>query len=229
MGSKRSWTDGQLKIAVKHSSTYSDVVRYLGLSPRSAGNWSTVKKYIQKNNLDTSHFTSGKGGDTRAARSKNTLPDSVVFCSDSSVARSVVRRRIVKERGPTCEGCSLSVWLGQSIPLELEHVNGIPNDNRKENLLLLCPNCHALTPTWRGRNNKKEPQVSYCSCGGPKWKYSERCSSCRRAVGQPTKIEWPDTHDLVALVSEVGYSAAGRALGVSDNAIRKRLSRHTKI
>lgn len=53
-----------------------------------------------------------------------------------------------------CEQCSLSEWQGVPIPLELDHINGTKHDNRIENLRVLCPNCHALTPTYRGKNKK---------------------------------------------------------------------------
>jgi hypothetical protein len=53
---------------------------------------------------------------------------------------------------PQCATCGGTAWQGCPIPLELEHKNGNRNDNRLENLELLCPNCHALTPTYRGRN-----------------------------------------------------------------------------
>lgn len=52
----------------------------------------------------------------------------------------------------TCSCCRLSKWLGEQIPLELDHINGVHDDNRLGNLRLLCPNCHSLTPTYRGRN-----------------------------------------------------------------------------
>lgn len=51
-----------------------------------------------------------------------------------------------------CEGCDRSEWNGSPVPLELDHINGNRTDNRLENLRLLCPNCHAQTPTYRGRN-----------------------------------------------------------------------------
>jgi hypothetical protein len=59
---------------------------------------------------------------------------------------------LIQERGHKCEGCGLTEWKSQPIPLELEHIDGDNKNNTKENLQLLCCNCHALTPTWRGRN-----------------------------------------------------------------------------
>jgi 5-methylcytosine-specific restriction endonuclease McrA len=46
-------------------------------------------------------------------------------------------------------------WLGRPVPIEVDHVNGKNTDHRLENLRLLCPNCHALTPTWRGRKRRR--------------------------------------------------------------------------
>lgn len=60
---------------------------------------------------------------------------------------------LIIERGHKCERCYNELWQGQQIKLELDHINGDRFDARKENLILLCPNCHSLTPTWRGRNS----------------------------------------------------------------------------
>jgi len=63
-----------------------------------------------------------------------------------------VRKYLIRTRGYRCEDCGLDSWKGKSLPLEVEHVNGLNFDNKEENVKLLCPNCHSLTPTWRGRN-----------------------------------------------------------------------------
>ena len=62
------------------------------------------------------------------------------------------KKVLIKERGHICESCNLSEWLCEPIPLELEHKDGNNRNNIKENLSLLCPNCHAKTKFYRGRN-----------------------------------------------------------------------------
>lgn len=62
---------------------------------------------------------------------------------------------LLRERGHACESCGLSEWKNVKIPIELEHCDGNNRNNSKENLLLLCPNCHALTKFYRGRNINK--------------------------------------------------------------------------
>lgn len=62
------------------------------------------------------------------------------------------KKALIQERGHRCEDCGLATWKDQLIPLELEHSDGDNRNHIKDNLKLLCCNCHALTPTWRGRN-----------------------------------------------------------------------------
>jgi len=58
---------------------------------------------------------------------------------------------LIQERGHCCESCRNSEWIGKPITIELEHVDGNNKNNVRENLKLLCPNCHSQTPTWRRR------------------------------------------------------------------------------
>lgn len=68
----------------------------------------------------------------------------------------VARKRfLLEERGHQCECCELTEWLGQPIPLEVHHVDGDSDNNTKENLKLLCPNCHAFTDNYKGANKGK--------------------------------------------------------------------------
>lgn len=62
------------------------------------------------------------------------------------------KHRLIEERGHRCERCHLSVWQDVKIPLEMDHIDGNTENNDKTNLRLLCCNCHALTPTYKGKN-----------------------------------------------------------------------------
>lgn len=62
------------------------------------------------------------------------------------------KAQLIRSRGHKCEVCQESQWCGQAIALEVHHVDGNAANNDPENLKLLCPNCHAQTSTYRGRN-----------------------------------------------------------------------------
>lgn len=65
--------------------------------------------------------------------------------------RSAAKRAVVRRDGWKCSSCHLDEWLGEPIPLEVDHINGVANDHRSVNLRLLCPNCHAMTETYKGK------------------------------------------------------------------------------
>lgn len=75
-------------------------------------------------------------------------------CDFNSLGVDTKRKRIILEQENKCDRCKLSEWLGEEITLELEHIDGNHHNNERNNLKALCPNCHSLTPTWRGRNKK---------------------------------------------------------------------------
>lgn len=87
----------------------------------------------------------------------NGLKYSAEFIAEhfDDVSIMLKKRGVFLEQGERCNKCFISDWLGKPLSFELEHKNGINNDNRRENLEVLCPNCHAQTDTWRGRNNKR--------------------------------------------------------------------------
>lgn len=159
---KKKWREDQLFEIVKNSTSVRQVLSKLGLV-EAGGNYEQIKAVIKKERLDTSHFT-GKGW-----RKGLSIPRSPVISLESILVKNSrfgshkLKKRLFKVglKQPKCEMCG---WAKQSldgrIPIELDHINGNRNDNRIENLRILCPNCHSLQPTHRGKNIKRNVRVA---------------------------------------------------------------------
>ena len=74
------------------------------------------------------------------------------------VQTNKVRKKLINEglKPYRCESCGLKEWLGNPIPLELHHKDGDRTHNELSNYELLCPNCHAFTDSYRGKNSRKK-------------------------------------------------------------------------
>lgn len=153
----RRWTAEQLRAAVGTSHNLAEVLRQLGLVP-AGGNYDQVRATISELGLDTTHFTSARvrirDFDTERVR----IPLSSVLVANRPTGSHALKLRLFREglKEPRCELCR---WAERApdgrVPVELDHVNGDRNDNRIENLRILCPNCHALQPTHRGLNQAR--------------------------------------------------------------------------
>jgi hypothetical protein len=155
----RTWTDDQLRDAVKTSTSIRQVLGKLGMQ-KSGGNYPIVKGWIKQLGIDASNLT-GKG-DSPSGGSKIDLKD--ILVADSSYQSFKLKNRLIKEGifQEVCASCGKTHWKSRTtknivvkIPLELEHKNGNNRDNRLANLELLCPICHAFTDTYGGKNKKR--------------------------------------------------------------------------
>ncbi|MFD1468998.1 hypothetical protein ACFQ48_12250 [Hymenobacter caeli] len=152
-------TDDDFRQAVAVSLSVRQVLGHIGLVP-AGGNYKTVYARIKLLALDTSHFT-GAGwnqGPRYQMLGKPFSWDGVLVENSTYTSTFRLRNRLIAARlkAAQCETCGLTEWLGQAIPLELHHANGVNNDHRLANLQLLCPNCHALTENYRGKNQQRK-------------------------------------------------------------------------
>lgn len=154
----RQYTKEWLEELCRDSYSYAEVLRKAGRK-QGGGTQATLRKKIMEFQIDISHFTGQKWQDSpnqqdnKAAREKYTLEE--VFCKDSPVTQKVLRgyverHQIIKYECSQC-GCD-GHWQNGIISLEIDHIDGDNKNNEVSNLRYLCPNCHALTDTYRGKN-----------------------------------------------------------------------------
>jgi len=145
------YTLTDLQNAVVTSVSLRQVLQKLNVAP-AGGNYTTLKRAIKHFNLDTSHFTGQNlGGRKFPERSK---PIEEYLQKGSTIHSYKLKIKLLNNGvfNPICSSCNLSEWLSKPISLELDHIDGDNTNNELSNLRLLCPNCHAFTPTYRGRN-----------------------------------------------------------------------------
>lgn len=157
MGKHRTYTDEQFIEAVKTSMSYRQVLAKLGLK-EAGGNYSVMKQRIKNMGLDTSHMTGqahlrGK----RHEWNKKPIETLLVDDREHSYPSHKLKLRLIVEgiKQHKCECCGITEWNGQPTPIELDHIDGNRYNNTIENLRILCPNCHAQTDTYRGKNKNK--------------------------------------------------------------------------
>jgi hypothetical protein len=233
------YSEAEARSAIAASTSFSAALRKLGLRA-AGGNWRTLRKYAAVWSIPTDHF------DPNAAR-KHGVPQvrrplSSILVEGSSFSRWHLKNRLfeegIKER--RCELCGQDeLWRGRRMALILDHINGIADDHRLENLQIVCPNCAATLDTHCGKLNRRIHEPRDCPQCAKTFQPKHRtqrycCRACghRYIRGLPAperrKVARPPYTHLVREVNALGYLATGRRYGVSDNAIRKWLRQYER-
>jgi hypothetical protein len=235
-GRRLSYTESEAREAIAASISWAESLRNLGLCP-SGGAWRVLKKHAKEWGISTEHF------DPAASRLRNLRarqkPLSEVLVEKSTYSRNNLKRRLLNEglKEPCCELCGQGeIWRGRPMSLILDHINGIRDDHRLENLQMVCPNCAATLDTHCGRKNRIERAKRNClhceTSFVPRYARQRYCSRpCgvrwdrSRLGGKPQlayrKTERPTYEQLLEEIEATSYLAVGRKYGVSGNAVRK--------
>lgn len=233
MASPAPFSEDDLRAVIAQSECWSDALRLLGYEPKGH-NYRTLKRRVKEWGIPTDHFDPNVGRRRAAAARK--IPLDELLVENSSYPRGQLKRRLfAAELLPhVCELCGQGeIWHGKRMSLVLDHINGVPNDNRLCNLQMVCPNCAATLDTHCGRNVPRQRKCPACGrTFAPRNMLHRYCSmSCWGAVAaklykgsthpQQRKVPRPSYDQLMEDLSSMSYCAVGRKYGVSDNAVRK--------
>jgi 5-methylcytosine-specific restriction endonuclease McrA len=160
----KKYTKELMEAVVEDSVTYSDVFRKLNPGKTlHGGSVDWVKKKLNEFEIDVSHFLGRAWLRNRTGIICRTMPKQEFIekylIIGSEIISDRLKRKLIKYKikEDVCEICgNMGIWNGERLVLQIDHINGIRNDNRLSNLRILCPNCHSQTRTYAGRKNHGE-------------------------------------------------------------------------
>lgn len=211
------YTKEEIEKIVIESKSLSDVCRGMNISTKGS-NYYTARRYIEYFNLDISHFET-KDEQLKKLNIFKTIPLIKILVENSTYLNThTLKRRLLKEglKFNKCEICDLeSEWNHKPLIMQLDHINGTSNDNRIENLRMICPNCHSQTETFCGKNKSKKFK-----------KKEERKKNGGRTDSElfrnnSRKVERPSKEELIESIKEKGFTGTGRSYNVNGNSIKK--------
>lgn len=188
---------------VKESTSITQILRYFNFNNKGS-NHKTLYSRLKEDGIDYSHIKLGIGFNKGRKFIRDKIPLEKILIEASNYDRSRLKKRLFEENllKNQCSECGLGTeWNNKKISLQIDHINGIANDNRIENLRILCPNCHSQTDNFAGKKNKK--------------------FKIKKEKIYKRKVEWPSKEELEKLLFKFPATKIAKIYNVSDKSIAK--------
>ena len=234
---------------VETSNSIKELVGKIGLNNKSGSNDLTIKRCLEYHGIDWKPLAlKGVRYSQQNVNKRRILTNNEIFIEHSDVARNVARQHILKDNliPYKCAICGQEPeWNGKPMTLILDHINGVRDDHRLENLRFVCGNCNMQLETTSGNKNTErrkelskeiEKTRSYVKNGSNKL---NKCPICGKLkdVGAGTcltcylkqkaeKSKRPSKNELIQDILELPILQIGKKYGVSDNAVRRWLRKY---
>lgn len=231
------YTKELLEPLVKGSKCWREVVHKLSPDLNYRGSESHAKYVAIKYHIDFSHFTGSAWNKGRIFGPKRPLQD---YFDGIWIKTNILKNRLIQEgyKQAVCEKCGQTTWRGVSIPLELHHIDCNPKNNKLENLMIVCCNCHAIEHYLINQQKPKKPRKKYIDkrvyiprvhrtrtrrtkilnqcliCGKPA--ENKYCSySCAQKASR--KVKRPSREELAKMVWEKSCVQITKELGLKSS------------
>jgi Zn finger protein HypA/HybF involved in hydrogenase expression len=224
---------------LENSESVSDILRKCGVR-FCGGNHQTLYTVLEERGINADYYKLKYGiihsKKTSEQGRRKKLPLELALVENSSYSRKDLKRRLIEDKilENKCQKCKLgNEWGGEPLSLQMDHINGVYNDNRLENLRLLCPNCHSQTEDFAGRSLRVIKNCKKCNGLIIKTTKKNICKTCAKEgyksdnqklsylKKRKFNITKEELQDLI-WTQKLPYTTIGKLYGVSDNAVRKR-------
>lgn len=150
---KLTYTKELIESKVKESRSFRDLTIRLGIRPHG-GSIMNITKKVQKYGIDVSHFTGN--GWARNTISNRKTPKEEILSKGKQRPHHILKRALFESGVPyICAVCGLKEWMKKPLYLEIDHIDGVKENNEIDNIRFICSNCHSQTKFYRYRGRRK--------------------------------------------------------------------------